>query len=182
LDFFANASATYAQDVLECLRAIRAVGGAEGIEISEAEGIFGSDYSRVIAKRGSVALKLDFINDIAFRVGLPEPSALFPSLDNVDNILANKLTALYRYAEKDIADIWAICRNHAFSWSQAFSDARAKEAGVDAYAAAEIIGSFPADRFELIKWRSPPKAEAFMEDLRLIQREILACGENSLSK
>jgi hypothetical protein len=51
--------------------------------------------------------------------------------------------------------------------------AERKDAGIDAVSAAEIIGSFPARRFENIRWSKPIDRSMFLEDLRTISAEIL---------
>ncbi|MFQ6677389.1 MAG: hypothetical protein ACE5D0_03635 [Fidelibacterota bacterium] len=38
-----------------------------------------------------------------------------------ENILNNKLTALFRSEPKDVADIWMIAKNQSFNWKNCFS-------------------------------------------------------------
>ena len=52
-------------------------------------------------------------------------------------------------------------------------DAQRKDAGIDAVSAAEIIGTFPTNRFDKINWSMPVDRSSFFVDLRAISEEIL---------
>ena len=65
-------------------------------------------------KNDDVLLKIDFVNDIPVYYGEMIEDKVFGKLDNVENILINKITALTRFEPKDIADIWMISKNNTF--------------------------------------------------------------------
>jgi len=52
----------------------------------------------------------DFVNDAAPRYGEIVATPVFARTDSVRNILDNKLTALFHFESKDVADLHAICR------------------------------------------------------------------------
>jgi len=64
-------------------------------------------------------LKIDLVNDRVFRLGRTEKSNEHYKIDNIFNILTNKLTAVIgRDEPKDVFDIFSIARHCAFSWSE----------------------------------------------------------------
>ena len=77
-------------------------------------------------------------------------------VDSLRNILSNKLSAVFRYEAKDIADIWIICKNFKCNLRKMIEEARNKEAGVDPVAIYEILSSFPINNLYLIKWIKNP--------------------------
>ena len=120
-----------------------------------------------------IVLKMDFVNDIAYRVGVPFEHPVLGTIDTIENILTNKIGALYRYAEKDVADIWAIWKKYPIDWQEVFTQATRKDAGIDEVSAAEIIDSFPEQRFDVIRWSGTVDKREFFEDLKRISYEIL---------
>jgi hypothetical protein len=72
-------------------------------------------------------LQIDFVNDISARykdVIVTENNYL---IDNVENILSNKLTAVIgRDNPKDIFDIYLICNFYSFSWEAILNSAYEK--------------------------------------------------------
>jgi len=96
-------------------------------------------------------LQVDFVNDIAFRykeVVLNENNYL---LDNIENILSNKITAVMgRDNPKDIFDIFLICKFYTFKWEDILQSAHQKAGFCDE----ELIirlKSFPQELLQEIK-------------------------------
>ena len=123
-------------------------------------------------------LKIDMVNDIAFRVGDVFEHETLGKIDTWENILSNKCAALYRYEPKDIADIWCIAGNRRFSWSEILRDAKEKDAGIEPLAIAEILATFPLDMVSTIKWTFAPDTENFLSDLKKISTSLLYGREN----
>jgi predicted nucleotidyltransferase component of viral defense system len=70
-----------------------------------------SRFVRALVERPAARLKIEFVNDVRGRVGVPARHAGFGLVDTPENILANKVTALLdREEAKDLADVWALCR------------------------------------------------------------------------
>jgi hypothetical protein len=128
-----------------------------------------------------VVLKLDFVNDLPFRFGAFMETGL-GKIDSWENILSNKLAALFRFEPKDVADIWMISKNRPFEWRELFAQAKRKENSVDPVEAARIISTFPAEMTEIIKWAVPLEIERFCGELKDIGRDMLNGGENTLAK
>jgi len=135
--------------------------------------VFNSDNSEI-------KLKIDLINDIAPHYGEFEKNDKLGLVDSWQNILSNKLSALFRFEPKDIADIWIISLNKRFNWRSVILEAKTKEAGVEPEVIFNIIKSFPIEELNLIKWVIKPDFESIRNDLNIIANDILFGVENSL--
>ncbi|HUX19768.1 MAG TPA: hypothetical protein VMW69_00925 [Spirochaetia bacterium] len=103
-------------------------------------------------------------------------------VDSIPNILSNKLTALYRYEAKDVADIIEICHHEAFSWPDMIENATTKEAGIDPASIAEILVSVPLSELAQVKWILPPDLEKMQFMLSVIAEDILSGRANDPSR
>ncbi len=92
LDFFLNNSPSFKSQVNTVINAFQKSDTSFEIAVAD-EG-----YARIFVFEEEHALKLDFVNDVPFRSGTPEPTKLFERTDNLYNILSNKITALGRYS------------------------------------------------------------------------------------
>lgn len=131
-----------------------------------------SYYSLKIDK----VLKLDMVNDVAKQVDKPKPLPLFSRTDNLDNILANKISAIVSRDEpKDIVDIWIMNKNMSIKWRQVFDQVDSKAVGIFPPAVAERIATFPIELLSRINWveNKEPKVEDFKKDLDQIVKNIL---------
>ncbi len=85
------------------------------------------DSKNFIRFRIDKILQVDFVNDTAFRykdVVIKENGYV---IDNIENILSNKITAvLGRDNPKDIFDIYLICRFYDFNWKEIMEAAHKK--------------------------------------------------------
>lgn len=72
-------------------------------------------------------LQLDFVNDISVRYKDVCVTGNDYLIDNIENILGNKLTAVIgRDNPKDVFDIYLICKFHSFSWKEIIISAKEK--------------------------------------------------------
>lgn len=96
-------------------------------------------------------LQIDFVNDIAFRykdIVVNEDNFL---LDNIENILSNKITAVIgRDNPKDIFDIYLIHKFYKFDWKDIVHSAH-KKAGFSDEELIIRLKSFPKKLLEEIK-------------------------------
>ena len=96
-------------------------------------------------------LQIDFVNDIAFRykdVVVNKDGFL---LDNIENILSNKITAVVgRDNPKDIFDIYLISKFYKFDWNEILDSAH-KKAGFSDEELIIRLKSFPKKMLEEIK-------------------------------
>jgi hypothetical protein len=173
LDFFVNDDPWFLEYVRAFETALLKAAGSETWSLDEGGTIRTDRFISFSLLRGEDQLKIDLVNDIAFRIGIPSEREGLGLVDTLGNILSNKIGALSRYAEKDIADIWAIWKEYGADWAVVLRDSSRKDAGTDAVTAAEIIASFPPGRFDNIRWSRCVDRSAFMADLRTIANEIL---------
>ena len=134
----------------------------------------------VVKDPAGTQLKIDLVNDIGPRVGRATRRPPLGRVDSWRNILSNKVSALFRFEPKDMADLWAIALNKSFSWREAVEQAKKKEGGVDPLLVNEIVSTFPVERFADVKWASPPDATTAREQIRIIADDILAGRRNTL--
>lgn len=121
-------------------------------------------------------LKVDFINDTAFRYGKSQSFPVFNYVDNVENILSNKLSALIgRDEPKDVVDIWTIAKNKKIDWPKIFQDANSKATEIFPPDIAKKLTDFPTTLLERIKWVGVlPDHKTFSDDINTICNSILS--------
>jgi predicted nucleotidyltransferase component of viral defense system len=151
---------------------------------------FEIDYQKIIRTEYScqffivkkdLSLKIDLVNDLSPYFGKINQHNLLGKVDNLRNILSNKITALYRYEVKDIVDLWVICKNYQFNYRHIINEAQSKEAGIDPISLYEIISSFPISKLELIKWIKKPDFNQFKNDLEKISDDLLKGRDNTIA-
>ena len=128
LDFFLNDAPDFQLSRDRCLSGLQQAVVAQGwrVEIILREERFGRAFVH-----GPIPLKLEFINDVPFRVGHPWEHPVLGLLDTKENILANKLSALLdRQEPKDLADIFWLCCRDQLDLVAAIDQAGGKAAGV----------------------------------------------------
>jgi hypothetical protein len=125
-----------------------------------------------------VRLKLDFVNDLVPHFGELQKTALFDRTDSIRNILSNKLSALFRYAAKDIADIREIVLHGSVDWAEIIGEARQKEAGLEIPLICEILSGMPEVEFNTVKWAEPVAWPDFKKDIEKIVFDMIS-GQNA---
>lgn len=178
LDLFTNSDPRYAEYVETALDAL----DKAGYRIDSARLRRDEFFSQVYISLDDMMLKIDFVNDVAVRFGEPVSWEAYPWVDGLRNILSNKITALYRLEAKDVVDLREIAKNYKFSWVDALAEATEKELGIDAITVSDLIGSFPGDLFDAVKWCKRPDRDSFYADLQCMARDILEVRENSLAE
>jgi len=126
--------------------------------------------------KSDTELKLDFVNDVASHSGEIIKTELYYRTDSIRNMLSNKLTALSRFAGKDVVDIREIALRETVDWKQAIQDAQRKEAGIDLSVASDILRGMPQSEFETIAWTCKPEWQEFCEDIEHIVYNMMSCG------
>lgn len=132
-------------------------------------------FLRALLSGGEAQLKIEFVNDVRGRVGVPVRHEGFGLVDTPENILANKVTAvLDRQEPKDLADIWGLCRRGGLALGDALVGASSKAVGVFAADLARtLLGATPED-WRLVRWIAPPPpVEDFLRDLKALGEELL---------
>ena len=125
--------------------------------------------------KSDTLLKLDFVNDVAVRFDDIVKTNLYYQTDSIRNMLSNKLTAIFRFAAKDVADIREIALRENVDWNQSIKDARQKEAGVEIPIICDILQGMPESEFETIAWTKKPSWEEFRADIERIVLDMMRC-------
>jgi len=163
LDFFCNDSPRYAFAV----RGIRA-------ELERS-----LHLTAVIETRGFTrfqiehTLQVDFVNDIPYRHGEPLVTKDRYLIDTVENILANKLTAIIgRDNPKDIFDLLLIHSHYTVSWPDIL-DAAHKKAGFSNDELVIRIQTFPRHMLNQISCIDCGFLDNFQDDIAAVIASIL---------
>lgn len=125
-------------------------------------------------------LKIDFVNDVEVHFGEFLETPIFYKTDSVRNILSNKVSAVFRFAAKDMVDIREICLHERFNWEKIFEEVRQKEIGVEPNEVAQILEGTPKEQFERIKWIRKPEWETFQKDIHQIAKDMISLTDNTL--
>ena len=111
-------------------------------------------------------LQIDFMNDRVYRYGKSIILENGYHIDNIENILSNKLNAIIdRDEEKDIFDIYLICKFYNFDWNHILEIAQKK--------------SFFSFELLIIRLKSFPIR--LLENINIIDIEFLSNFEKEFS-
>ena len=172
LDFFVNDAADFHEQVDEIFLKLK----EDGFSWDDTKDFVSRDSFvsfKVQHKKFDTALKLDFVNDVAPHFGGFCKTDIFHRTDSIRNILSNKLTALFRFAGKDVADVREIALHETVDWSEIINEARQKEAGIELSIAGDILKGIPKHEFDSIHWITSPGWEVFQQDIDNIVFDML---------
>lgn len=137
-------------------------------------------FARLFIVDNSVRLKIEFINDVKYRVGEVISNAVFGRIDTWQNILVNKLTATVRNTAKDFSDLLFISYSFFFNWKEMILEMKEKDAWLDEVKVAENIEKFNPQHLSVLTWTIQPDFEKYSKDLITIAKDILLGNDNSL--
>jgi predicted nucleotidyltransferase component of viral defense system len=172
LDFFVNSSKEY-DEQMDCIFSKLSENGFlwdTSLEFIRTDNFVSFKVHRV---NSDTSLKLDFVNDLVPHFGPFVKTDLFYRTDSIQNILSNKITALFRYAAKDVADLREIFLHEKIDWPEAFRQARQKEAGIEIPLVCEIITGIPEYEFNGIKWINETHFQDFRTDIIRMAEDML---------
>jgi len=185
LDLFVNQSDDYAQYVQLLF---------SQFEAAQKANLFSIDYNRLqkyenfaqfmlirTIENEEIFLKVDIVNDVAAHYGEFQQNEILGTVDSWENILSNKLAAVFRYEAKDIADIRIIAKHKQFDWMRLVQEAKTKEAAADPVVIFQILKSFPIDELSSIRWTNPLDFRVFGKELDQIANDILNGNHNTLA-
>ncbi|MBN1413191.1 MAG: nucleotidyl transferase AbiEii/AbiGii toxin family protein [Spirochaetales bacterium] len=132
------------------------------------------DFIRIICS----GLKIDLVNDRVFRLGRTEKTPEGYKIDNIFNILTNKITAVIgRDEPKDVFDIYSISRHCPFSWSEMISHAMKKNLfQIDLLV--DRLQSFPVSLLDTINAADKSFLEKTKKGITGIAEDILNGRDN----
>ena len=176
LDFFLSRGFDYDDELNNVLARLR---GAGFIWNNEKDFIRNKYFTTIKVGYAETAplLKIDFVYDSVPHFGEIIRTNLFFRTDSIRNIISNKLSAIFRYAAKDIADIREIALHEtSIDWTEIIQEARQKEAGLELIYISEILRGMPRHEYDSIAWTKKPDWEVFKNDIDRIVNEMI-CGE-----
>jgi hypothetical protein len=174
LDLFVNQAADFRDQVKKALEALR-LGG-----VTFEVGTAADTFVRILAHDEALTLKIDFVNDVAFRYGDLQEAHFYPRIDHWRNILSNKLCAFRRREPKDMVDILLIAQSFPFLWQDIFSEARQKDLWVEPLEIARMIEEFSVDLLAAVKWVQPVDPDVCTTALKTLHSDIFHGRSNSL--
>lgn len=133
------------------------------------ESIESKDFTRI---KINEILTVDFVNDFSYRhkdVIITDRGFI---IDNIENILSNKLTAILgRDNPKDIFDVYVIWKFYSFSWKEILDAAHRKSQFKDEELIVRLK-SFPKKLLEKLRITDPHFLDNFDSDYPTIVTEI----------
>jgi hypothetical protein len=125
-------------------------------------------------------LKIDFLDEKDIpHFGPYIRTPYYSKVDNLRNILSNKLSFISRKSPKDIADIWIICKNLSFRWDELIGEASRKRV-IEELQVVQSLKDFNSAELNRVNWIKPVKIEDFEKDREMIIEDIITKSENKL--
>ena len=168
LDFFLNYSKNFGKQVQSIVDSFKEKQFNFEIPVVD------SGFVRLFINFDDAILKIDFINDVPYRIGVPLNTDLYKLTDTVENILSNKISALPRCEPKDIVDIVFIANKYKLDWQFIFAETNKKDIWINPIETANIMDKFDAKLLNEIHWiGKPPDKDLFMNDLEKVIKDVL---------
>jgi hypothetical protein len=158
LDFFVNQAADFTDQANKLFTHLSST--FQNTTLSNSQ----DSFMRFYVKEDGTELKIECVNDVKYRVGVPIINEYGLNLDTWDNILSNKLTALSRLAPKDYVDILFLSLKYPFNWKAIIDHAKQKDAWINEINISQQFMNFTLDKLNEVKF-----PEGFNE--RVITRE-----------
>jgi hypothetical protein len=177
LDFFSNKSDTFNSSVKDIERVL-----INNFAVITHQSVVYEDFVRYYIEDGETVLKIEFVNDIAYRCGVPNEYE-YGLIDTPLNILTNKLTAIVgRDEPKDVFDLYALAKQYMFNWMDIFVKAKNK-AIINEIDVEQRIKSFPVLLFQDVDWHILPiDLDVVRKAITILADDFLLGADNSLGK
>ena len=139
-------------------------------------------FARYFIVENDVHLKVEFINDVRFRVGTTTSNEMGINLDTWDNILSNKLTALSRGEGKDFVDVLFLSLKYPFNWEVMIDFAKEKDGWINELNISQHFLNFDLEKLGEVKFpKGFEKEKITKEHFAILAKESLHGYENSLA-
>lgn len=176
LDFFLNKSDIFHSIVKNIEKVLMS-----NFSILKHQSVVYDDFVRYYIEDGEMALKIEFVNDVAYRCGTPN-SYRYGFIDTPLNILTNKLTAIVgRDEPKDVFDIFSLAQHYKFNWLEVFGEAKNK-AIINEIDVEQRLKSFPVLLFQKVDWHIlPVNIDSASKAIQILANDFLLGSDNSLA-
>jgi len=176
LDFFVNRENNFKQLSNKIISQLQN-------HFSEVEiALLSEDFARIFIHNEEYPLKIEFVNDVLFHTGEIQSADFFHRIDSWENILSNKICALSRDEAKDIADLIFLSMKYDFTWETIINYARQKDTWVNEIEVSQSVYQFDTRRLIKIKWIKEPDYENMRDVCKIIAKDIIDGGINSLTQ
>jgi len=175
LDFFQNATSDFLVKTKEIIDHLRK--SFQNIR----EGTQQDSFARYFVSEGDIELKIEFVNDVKYRVGAPTQDRTGVLYDSWDNILTNKITALSRNAGKDFTDVLFLSLKYSFNWETIVDQAKRKDAWINEINISQQLMNFDLEKLEEVKFQENfDKNKITRKYFEVLAKESLHGFDNSL--
>jgi hypothetical protein len=176
LDLFMNSDLKFSEKVDLAIQPVLETFST--VEVSSRQ----ETYARYFVMDGNLKLKVEFINDVKYRVGIPIQTESGLLLDTWENVLSNKVTALSRFAAKDFIDILFISFKFPFNWELIIDEARQKDASINEIEVSERLMNFDLSQLKDVIFPSDFATDKITKAyFEILARESLHGFDNSLA-
>lgn len=172
LDFFLNSDDAFTAETGKMFDVLHSAFGNKLQRLTDS-----SNFHRWVIDEEDIILKIEFINDVAFRKGKPTKTELFFQTDTIENIASNKISALSRNEPKDIADILFIEKKFSPAWPSIIEDAKQKDMSVNEVEIASLIGEYTIELLNEVRWINKPDFKECKVVLEKIAEKIIRAEE-----
>jgi len=175
LDFFMNKNNSFQKSVKNIEKILLGK-----FSVLKSESIVYDDFARYYIEDEESVLKVEFVNDIVYRCGIPNKYQ-FGFIDTPLNILSNKLTAIVSRDEpKDVFDICTLAQHYRFNWLAVFGEAKNK-AIINEIDLERRIKEFPVLLLQEVDWHVVPVDYAKISNIiTTIADDLFLGNDNSL--
>lgn len=175
LDFFLNAATDFREQIEKLIEFLNLT--FRDIRMNNLQ----DSFARYYIVENDLQLKLEFVNDVKFRVGIPIRKEDGLQIDTWDNILSNKLTALSRTAPKDYADVLFLSLKYKFNWKTIIDHAKQKDAWINEINISQQLMNFNLEKLAEVKFIEEVDVKAITQGyFQILARESLHGFDNSL--
>lgn len=174
LDFFVNSIPNFKEEVDKVFDALKPTFEIELDNLQDS-------FARFFVSNGGVKLKMEFVNDVGFRVGQPAIHPMGFKYDTWENILSNKLTALSRVAGKDFADVLFMSFRYSFNWKAVIAYSKQKDAWINEINISQQLHNFDLNKLNDVKFIETVDTKTISDSyFKILARESLHGFDNSL--
>jgi len=175
LDFFLNAATDFRDQIEKLISFLKLT--FKDIRMNNLQ----DSFARFYVVEDELQLKLEFVNDVKFRVGIPTINEVGLQIDTWDNILSNKLTALSRTAPKDYSDVLFLSLKYKFNWKTIIDQAKQKDAWINEISISQQLMNFELEKLTEVKFLENVDTKKITSDyFKILARESLHGFDNSL--
>lgn len=175
LDFFINSALDFSDQVNKVIEHLKST--FPDVRLNNRQ----DSFARYYIIENELDLKIEFVNDVKYRVGEPAHNEAGLLYDTWDNILSNKITALSRTAPKDYVDVLFLSLKYKFNWKTIIDHAKQKDAWINEINISQQLMNFNIEKLAEVKFPETfDTSKITKEYFEVLAKESLHGFDNSL--